>query len=175
MYKDKYTRLVQTSVTVFICSGDYFLFLKRSKHKRIDPGKLNGIGGKLEPGEDFVTAAIRETEEETGYKISSADLQLVTVGKLEGGYEEDWLMCNFKVHTSDKQIPLGTHTPDGELIWVHKDKVLDSGYELVDDLHYIFKDIVEEKNIVFFTALLNDKEKVENITISRLQILKNSS
>lgn len=175
MYKDKYTRLVQTSVTIFIHCGDDYLFLKRSSHKRIDPGRLNGIGGKLEPGEDFGAAAIRETEEETGYKVQLSDLQLVTIGKLEGGYAEDWLMCNFKVQVSTKNIPLGTQTKDGELMWIHKDKVLDSGYELVDDLNYIFKDIVEGKNIVSFTAQLNKGEKVENISISRLLLPKKSS
>lgn len=103
MYKDKYTRYVQTSVTVFIYHGDDYLFLKRNKDKRIDPGLLNGIGGKLEPGEDFATCAVRETAEETGYVISPSDLQLVSVAKLEEGYEEDWVMCFFKVKVSSKK------------------------------------------------------------------------
>lgn len=168
MYKDKYTRLVQTSVTVFIHCKDEYLLLERSLSKRVDPGKLNGIGGKVEPGEDFLTCAVREIQEETGYDVSPSDLQLVTVAKLEGGYEEDWVMCFFKVEVSSKEIPIGIKTKDGELLWIHKDKVLDSGHELIDDLNYVFKDIVDGKNIVFFNAQMNKDEKIENIRIQRL-------
>lgn len=168
MYKDKYTRFVQTSVTNFIYCGDYYLFLKRGTHKRIDPGRLNGIGGKLEPGEDYLTAAIRETEEETGYKVLPSDLELATIGKLEGGYEEDWVMAYFKIKVSSQEIPLGLTIDDGEFLWIHKDKVLESKYELVDDLHYVFKDVIAGKDIVFFTAQVNDQEKIEKINISRL-------
>lgn len=168
MYKDTYTRLVQTSVTVFIHCKDEYLFLKRSLHKRVDPGRLNGIGGKLESGENFLTCAVRETYEETGYVIHESELQLVTVGKLQGGYPEDWVMCFFKVEVPDTKIPIGKKTEDGELVWLHKDNVLDSKYNLIDDLQYIFKDIVEGTNLVFFTAQVNKEEKIDTIEISRL-------
>lgn len=169
MYKDKYTRLVQTSVTLFLYHGDEYLFLLRGKHKRIDPGRLNGIGGKLEPGENFVQAAIRETQEETGYVVTPADLELVTVGRLEGGYEEDWVMCYFKIRFPTKNIPLGSRIEDGELMWIHKDKVIGGPHELVDDLYYVFKDIVQGKDIIFFNAQLNEKEKIDAIEITKLK------
>lgn len=168
MYKDKYTRYVQTSVTVFIYHGDDYLFLKRNKDKRIDPGLLNGIGGKLEPGEDFATCAVRETAEETGYVISPSDLQLVSVAKLEEGYEEDWVMCFFKVKVSSKKIPLGNKIPDGELLWIHKDEVLKSGHKLIYDLPYVFDDIVKGKNIVMFNAVMKNTEEIEKIKITKI-------
>jgi|SRR3989344_2648348 len=167
MGDDKYIRKVQTSVTNFVYCGDDYLFIKRSSNKRVDPGKLNGVGGRLEPGEDYLAAAIREIEEETGYKVKPEDLQLAAVGKLEGGYQEDWVMCFFKARVSSKQIPLGSTSEDGELIWLNKDKALDSGYELVDDLNYCFKDIVEGKSIVFFTAKIGDGQKIQEINISK--------
>lgn len=40
-------------------------------------GKYTGIGGKVEPGETIVHAAIREMEEETSIKVSEQDLQHV--------------------------------------------------------------------------------------------------
>jgi hypothetical protein len=49
MDDDKYIRKVQTSVTNFIYCGDDYLFLKRNLNKRVDPGRLNGVGGRLEP------------------------------------------------------------------------------------------------------------------------------
>ncbi len=37
-------------------------------------GKLDGIGGKLEPGETAAQAAVREVTEETGVRIKTQDL-----------------------------------------------------------------------------------------------------
>lgn len=172
MSDEKYMRQVQTSVTCFLYHEDHFLFLLRNKTKRIDPGRLNGIGGRVEPGEDFLAAAIRETEEETGYKITHHNVQLSCIGRLEGGYSEDWVMAFFKINVPTKQIPLGTKTEDGELLWIHKDKVLDSEYELVDDINYCFKDIMLGRDIVFFNAKINDREKIEEINISKLNTSK---
>lgn len=168
MSEDKYARKVQTSVTNFIHCGDDYLFIHRGPHKWVDANRLNGVGGRVEPGENYLNAAIREIEEETGYKVNSDDMQLSGVVKLEGGYKEDWEICFFKVEVSTKQIPLGNHTEDGKLVWIHKDNVLDSEYELVDDLNYCFKDIVDGKHIFFINAQLNEKEKVEKISISKL-------
>lgn len=166
--EDTYIRKVQTSVSCFLYCGDEYLFLKRNPNKRIDPNKLNGIGGRVDPKEDYLAAAIRETAEETGYVVSASDCQLCTIGKLEGGYAEDWVMCFFKIKVPHKNIPLGTETDDGTLMWIHQDKVLDSQYELVDDLNYVFKDIIKGDNILFFNAQVNNQEKIESINLSRL-------
>jgi len=36
-------------------------------------GRLNGVGGKVEPGEKFLDAMVREFQEETGYVTKSED------------------------------------------------------------------------------------------------------
>ena len=96
-------------------------------------------------------------------------MQLAAIFRLEGGYHEDWVMCFFKILVPSKSIPRKFwETDDGKLIWLHKDKVLDSEYELVDDLNYCFKDIVEGKYLLFGSAQVNAKEKIEKISISRL-------
>jgi 8-oxo-dGTP pyrophosphatase MutT (NUDIX family) len=167
--EDKYIRKVQTSVNCFLYCNDDYLFLHRSNKKRVDPGKLNGIGGRLEPGENFLNAAIREVEEETGYIIKPKDVELSGVVKLEGGYEEDWIMCFFKVKVRNKNIPRGTKTDDGNLEWIHKDKVLDSGYEVIDDLNYCFKDIIKGDNLFFMTAKVNSEEKIYDMSLTRMR------
>jgi 8-oxo-dGTP diphosphatase len=166
MKETDYHRLVQTSITAFIYKDDKYMFLKRNLNKRVDPGKLNGVGGRLEPGEDFLACCIREVEEETGYIVTSKDIKLAGVVKLIGGYTEDWVMCFFKVNVDSFNIPKGSTTDDGELIWLDKDKVLDSDFDVVPDLHYCFQDIVEEKRIFFLTALLNKDEVIESTSIS---------
>jgi 8-oxo-dGTP diphosphatase len=168
--QDIHIRNSQTSVTNFLFSGDYYLFLHRNLNKRTDPGRLNGIGGRLELGENYLDAAIRETEEETGYIVTAEQIKLAGVVKLEGGYPEDWIMCFFKIEVSNKNIPKGNDTEDGDLIWIHKDEVLDSHYELVDDLNYCFKDIVEGKEMFFMTAQLNNMQKIVQTSVSKLKI-----
>ena len=166
--KNNYKRYVQKSVTVFIHHGEDYLLLHRSLNKRIDPGRLNGIGGRVESGENYLDAAIRETYEETGYVLTNEDIKFSGVVVLEDGYAEDWDMCIFKVEVLDKKIPKGNITDDGEFIWIHKDKVLDSKYELVDDLNHYFKDVVLGTHTFFITAKLNDNEKIKNISIGKL-------
>ncbi|MGL4854291.1 MAG: NUDIX domain-containing protein, partial [Lentisphaeria bacterium] len=100
-----YNRLTQCSVTLFIHHGDDYLFLKRSELKAVDGGRLNGVGGRLEPGEDFLTAAVRECGEETGYEVDLGAITLAGVVKVEGGYSEDWVMCFFKIEVASKEIP----------------------------------------------------------------------
>ncbi|MDD2822860.1 MAG: NUDIX domain-containing protein [Candidatus Daviesbacteria bacterium] len=170
MDEEKYIRKVQCSVTNFLYCGDDYLFLHRGKHKKLDPNRLNGVGGRVEPGENYLDAAIRETEEETGYKVSPENIKLAGIVKLEGGYSEDWVMCFFKIKITSKEIPLGENTDDGKLIWINKDKVLDSNFELVDDLNYCFKDLVEEKSLFFMTAKLNNDEKIQSVSISKIPI-----
>ncbi len=167
--KDVHIRKVQTSVTNFVWCGDYYLFLKRNNNKRVDPGRLNGVGGRVDPGENYLDAAIRETEEETGYVVSPENVRLAGVVKLEGGYEEDWVMCFFKLRVKNKIIPKEKRTEDGELLWIHKDKVLDTKYELVDDLNYSFKDIVRDDNIYFMTAKLNKNQKVKEVSVTKIK------
>lgn len=163
----KYVRKVQTAVNVFINCGNEYLMLKRSENKKVDPGRLNGIGGRLESGENFLDACIREVWEETDYKITSNNLKFSGVIRIEGGYSEDWLMCFFKCRIENKEIPKGNNTEDGKLLWINKDKVLDSEYDLIDDLKYTWKDILAEK-IFFANAKFNKSGKLESISISKL-------
>ena len=167
MKDKKYIRKAQCSVTVFLHRGNDYLFLHRGPNKRVDADKLNGIGGRLEPGENYLAAAIRETEEETGFKVSPKDMQLAGVVKTEGGYDEDWVMCFFRAEVSSKKIPR-PKKQDGELIWINKNEVLDNEYELVDDLNYCFKEIVSGGPIFFMTAKVDKHEKIYKVSMNKL-------
>lgn len=168
MHMHRVHRRVVFSVTNFIHYGDEFLMLHRSLDKSVDAGRLNGIGGKLEKGENFVDAAIRETAEESGYQITPKDLQHCGIVTLHGGYAEDWVMCFFKIAVSNKNIPLGTHIPDGELMWMHKENVLTSGYELVDDLNYCWEEILKDQATFFATTDIGKDQKVKKIRLTTL-------
>ncbi len=153
-------RYTTTSTTNFLKFGDEYLFVKRAMDKSVDAGRLNGIGGKTETGEDYLTCAIRETEEETGYVVSADDCRLAGVVKLEGGYEDDWVMCFFVIEVDTKEIPKGFFTDEGEFMWIHKGDLLAMDDEMVDDLQYSWQLIVGGKKPFFMTAVLNDDEKI---------------
>jgi len=61
---DRYMLIPRTAI--FVREGDSYLLIKGAPGKRLWPGKYNGIGGHVEPGEDVLASARRELHEETG-------------------------------------------------------------------------------------------------------------
>jgi len=64
---------------------DDFIYLANKK-RGFGAGFLNGYGGKANEGEDVVSAACREFEEESGVKISAVSAELVGIINF---YEEE--------------------------------------------------------------------------------------
>jgi len=58
------------AVIVFVRAGSEVLLIR--KKRGLGQGKINGPGGRLEDGESYIRAAVRETEEEVG--ITPAEL-----------------------------------------------------------------------------------------------------
>lgn len=167
-------RKIKTAVTIFLhCRGRY-LFLHRSADRQVDANRINGIGGKVEPGENYLQAAIRETEEETGYQVSSDQIKFLGLIRLEGGYADDWLSAFFKIEVPTTEIPIGDVCAEGRFLWLKPDELFEQPHELVDDLHYLFKQYVNTDEIFFANAQLNQDEKIEKFELSELSCLINS-
>ena len=77
MKKQGVARHLTTPRTLlFLQREQKWLFIKGAAHKWW-AGKLNGIGGSVEAGEDILSAALRETKEETGLYPTQLDLAAI--------------------------------------------------------------------------------------------------
>lgn len=104
------------SVNALIFSEGKLLLLKRSSDKKVDPNLYAGIGGKVEPHEDFHSALLREIKEETGItELKSAKLYSVTQHPFPPT-DSEWVNLYFLV-TIDKQIEI-PKSDDGEFFWI---------------------------------------------------------
>lgn len=64
-------------VLIFATRGDYLLLIKGAADKKTWPNLFNGIGGHIEKGEDVLTAAKREFQEETGLELHHPQLKMI--------------------------------------------------------------------------------------------------
>jgi len=69
----------------FLVHGDALLLLRGAPTKRLWAGRLNGLGGHVEPGEGIAESARREVLEETGLHVQDLSLRgLVHVAGMKG-------------------------------------------------------------------------------------------
>lgn len=97
-------------IAVFDCNGDHVLMCKRRK----DPykGLYNLVGGKIEKGEDGLSAAYRELEEETG--ISENDIMLTHL--MDFTYHLPDIRLEVYVGRLNKEIAV--HGDENDLEWM---------------------------------------------------------
>lgn len=69
--------LVTPRTLLFLEREGKWLFIKAAPHKWW-AGKLNGIGGSVEAGEDIFSSALREAQEESGLRPEQLDLAAIT-------------------------------------------------------------------------------------------------
>lgn len=118
-----FTPLVGTLAYLWDQEQDRVLMIRRNA--RVDDdhfGKVNGLGGKIEPDEDLVSSLQRELDEEAG--VAATDLQLrgtITFSDF-GPKREQWLVFVFLVTawSGDERA----HNNEGSLEWVPRLQLL---------------------------------------------------
>jgi len=154
------------AVNALIFSEGKLLLLKRAATKKVDPNLYAGIGGKVEPHEDFYSALLREIEEETGLKeFKSIKLYSVTQHPYPPT-DSEWVNLYFIVNIP-KQIPIPT-SDDGEFFWVDPKNIND--LSIVHDLKEYLQILVKDPNAFIFGFFDHDQEG--NLIEEKIKILK---
>lgn len=113
---------------IFITHGREVLLLRGAPTKRIWPGKLNGIGGHIEPHEDVYTSARREIREETGLEVEALTLRGV-LHIARPDRDPGVLLMVFTGEALSKEVRA---SPEGEALWYPLDALPQEN--LVQDL-----------------------------------------
>jgi 8-oxo-dGTP diphosphatase len=118
-----YTPILATLGYVFSPDGRQVLLVHRNR-RPTDPhfGKYNGLGGKLEADEDVVACLRREIREESGLECEELTLRGTISWPGFGAEGEDWFGFVFRVDRWSGSPR--TENPEGDLVWVDIDRVL---------------------------------------------------
>lgn len=119
-----YTPVLATLGYVF--SPDLQRVLLVHRNRRPDDfhfGKFNGLGGKLESGEEVVAGMKREILEEAGISCTTLELRGTISWPGFGKNGQDWFGFLFRI-TSFEGEPFKENA-EGELTWIEVDRVPD--------------------------------------------------
>lgn len=103
----------------FVLSRDRLSVLLVHRNARPDDlhlGKYNGLGGKMESGEDALTCMCREIREEAGIECTRVELRGTLNWPGFGKHGEDWLGFLFVIH-SFEGVP-HARNEEGDLEWI---------------------------------------------------------
>ena len=118
-----YTPILATLGYVLSPDGRQVLLVHRNKRPGdAHLGKYNGLGGKLDPGEDVVSCLRREVREEAGLECDEVVLRGTISWPGFGKHGEDWFGFVFRVDRWSG-TPL-SENPEGTLEWVAVERIL---------------------------------------------------
>ncbi|MDB5307360.1 MAG: 7,8-dihydro-8-oxoguanine triphosphatase [Gemmataceae bacterium] len=117
-----YTPVLATLGYVFSPDGRRVLMIHRTARPGdAHFGKYNGLGGKLDAGEDVVAGMRREIREEAGIECESTHLAGTISWPGFGKHGEDWFGFVFRVDRFSGTPPAAN--PEGTLEWVELARV----------------------------------------------------
>jgi 8-oxo-dGTP diphosphatase len=118
-----YTPILATLGYVFSPDGKQVLLVHRvGRPEDAHYGKYNGLGGKLEPGEDVAAGMRREIREEAGIECDEMQLAGTVSWPGFGKRGEDWFGFIFRIHKWSGTVR--DESPEGPMVWVDLERVL---------------------------------------------------
>ena len=119
-----YTPILATLAYILSPDGKRVLLVHRNRRPNdAHFGKYNGLGGKLDPGEDVVACIRREILEESGLECDKLLLRGTISWPGFGQQGEDWFGFIFRVE-SFRGEPYAANA-EGDLEWVEIDRVFE--------------------------------------------------
>lgn len=106
--REKATIPAAVLVAITDCAQPGVLLTVRHEGLRTHAGQIAFAGGRLDPGEDAATAAVREAHEELGLDPSGVDL----VGPLDDYLTVTGYVITPIVAVVDPDLPLSPHEPE---------------------------------------------------------------
>jgi 8-oxo-dGTP diphosphatase len=123
-------------------------------HRRHPPnaGLWNGIGGKLNPGEDPYAACIREVSEESGLRVDHPVLRAVLVIAVKSTGDL-WVLFTFTAPAPPEE-PVASE--EGELRWIELDAL--GTLPVLPDLPLLLPHILSTKEVLTIRLDLNNED-----------------
>jgi len=138
------------------------VLLLRRRHPP-NAGLWNGVGGKLEPGEDPYTGCIREVAEETGLAIADPQLRALLVISVREPITL-WVIFVFAASAPDAE-PISSE--EGELRWVELAAV--PSVPLPPDVPLILPGLFTDDEVQVVRAEYSTEDLK---TLTRLEVVK---
>ncbi|AFL85548.1 ADP-ribose pyrophosphatase [Belliella baltica DSM 15883] len=135
-------------------NGDHFLLLKRTK----DPNKglYTPLGGKLDPFETPLNAAIRETWEESGIKVNNMEFRGILTETSPVDYNSvdyNWISYVYLAEIEKKVIK---ESEEGTLEWIHLNDLIKLPTPKTDI--FIYKSLIDGTKFIFNAEYDEDLE-----------------
>ena len=119
-----YTPILATLGYVLAPDRQQVLLIRRNRRAEdLHVGKCNGLGGKLDRGEDIVAGMRREIREESGLECDALQLRGTVSWPGFGVQGEDWFGFIFLVTRWHGE--LRQDAPEGELFWHPVERLLE--------------------------------------------------
>lgn len=133
--------------------GEEMLLIKGAPTKRLWANKFNGIGGHIEPDEDFLAAARRELAEETGLADVALSLRgLINIEVQPNGDAPSGVgVLVFTGHSTSREIRA---SGEGSLYWIPVADV--ASLPLVDDLYQLLPLLRDSQSMIYGHYQPND-------------------
>lgn len=131
--------LFMLGTLIFLTHEDRVLLLKGAADKRVWSGRYNGVGGRIERGEDVLSAARREVREESGLEVP--DLWLCGTITIDASEDVGVALFVLRGECHTMTAPLASR--EGVLQWIPFDEI--HTLPVVEDLPILLRRVLQAK------------------------------